>query len=152
MSPKSLLLVEDNPGDVVLMRAALKRAGVDHQLLVAQDAYEALDILYRRNGKEQAPAVDIGIFDINLPGMTGIDLLEKVKSDPDLKATPVIMLTSSDLPMDIQNSYERHANCYLTKPADMEGLVHMVRAIEEFWISLVHMPNHATSRARSRTC
>jgi len=143
MRPISILLVEDNPGDVVLMRAALRHAQVAHELWVAGDGIEALDILYRRNGKEQAPSVDLALLDINLPGMSGLELLEKIKNDANLKVTPVIMLTSSNAPKDIQQSYEHHANCYLTKPSDMRELTKTVRAIDHFWLSLAHLPNNA---------
>ena len=127
----------------MLMRAALRHARIAHELSVAGDGTEALDILYRRNGNEQAPTVDLALFDINLPGMSGIELLEKVKNDSKLKTTQVIMLSSSDAPKDIQQSYEHHANCYLTKPSDMSELTDTVRAIDNFWLSLVHLPNNA---------
>ncbi len=87
--------------------------------------------------------IDIALFDINLPGMSGIDLLQKVKTDPELKHVPVIMLTSSDAPDDIRNSYQEHANCYLTKPVDVTELMELVRTLDSFWFSIVKLPKHA---------
>jgi two-component system, chemotaxis family, response regulator Rcp1 len=142
MEPINILLVEDNPGDVLLMRSALKKARVANQVISAVNAEEALDVLYQRNGHEDAPLIDIALFDICLPGMSGIDLLHKVKSCAELKHVPVIMLTSSDAPDDIRNSYQEHANCYLTKPVDVSELMEMVRSLESFWFSIVRLPKH----------
>lgn len=141
MQPIAILLVEDNPGDVMLMRAALGKARVTNELAVATDGNEALDILRRRNSHGHERKIDLGLFDINLPGMSGIELLHQVKSDPELKTTPVIMLSSSEAPKDIQDSYQEHANGYLTKPADMMGLNAIVRAIEDFWLTLARLPS-----------
>jgi two-component system response regulator len=125
------------------MRSALKKARVANQVINAVNADEALDVLYRRNGHEEDNPIDIALFDINLPGMSGIDLLQKVKSDPELKHVPVIMLTSSDAPDDIRNSYQEHANCYLTKPVDVTELMELVRTLDSFWFSIVKLPKHA---------
>jgi two-component system response regulator len=143
MNPINILLVEDNPGDVLLMRSALKKARVANQVINAVNADDALDVLYRRNGHEDTSPIDIALFDINLPGMSGIDLLQKVKTDPELKHVPVIMLTSSDAPDDIRNSYQEHANCYLTKPVDVTELMELVRTLDSFWFSIVKLPKHA---------
>ena len=143
MNPINILLVEDNPGDVLLMRSALKKARVANNVINAVNADDALDVLYRRNGHEEDSPIDIALFDINLPGMSGIDLLQKVKTDPELKHVPVIMLTSSDAPDDIRNSYQEHANCYLTKPVDVTELMELVRTLDSFWFSIVKLPKHA---------
>ncbi len=142
MDPINILLVEDNPGDVLLMRSALKKARVVNEMVSAADAEEALDVLYRRNGYEDEKPIDIALFDINLPGMSGIELLHTVKSDPKLKHVPVIMLTSSDAPDDIRNSYEEHANCYVTKPVDVSDLMELVQTLDSFWFSIVKLPKH----------
>jgi CheY-like chemotaxis protein len=143
MDPINILLVEDNPGDALLMRTALKKARVANQLVTAVNADEALDVLHQQGAFEDAPVIDIALFDINLPGMSGIELLHVVKNDEDLKHIPVIMLTSSDAPQDIQDSYKKHANCYLTKPVNVTELMELVQQLDSFWLSIVKLPNHA---------
>lgn len=146
MTPITILLVEDNPGDVLLLKTALKNARVANRMTVAINADEALDVLHRRNGHENDDPIDIALFDINLPGVSGIELLRQVKEDDDLKQMPVIMLTSSDEPDDIRSSYEAHANCYLTKPVEVTKLMEMAQTLGDFWFSIVRLPAHDSTQ------
>ena len=132
MPPISILLVEDNPGDALLIKAGLKRARIANDVTVAINANDALDVFHRRNGKENAAKVDLALLDINLPGMNGIELLQVVKMDPDLKQTPIIMLTSSDAPRDVQQAYQQHANAYINKPVDFDELIKLISTLIYF--------------------
>ena len=140
MQPISILLVEDNPGDVALLRSALRKSAIPTNLVVAGDGAEALDVFYRRHGHENDPAIDMALFDINLPGMSGLELLAQVKADADLCSTPVVMLTSSSAPGDIEQAYQHHANSYVTKPTGVAELTSLVEALESFWFSLARLP------------
>ena len=138
--PVEILLVEDNPGDVRLTREAFKELCITNELHVVTDGSAALDFLYGRGEYESSPAVDLVLLDLNLPKVDGIEVLKRVKSDTDLKCTPVIVLTSSSAEEDIARSYENYTNAYITKPVDPDQFVNVVRSLEEFWFTIVRSP------------
>ena len=142
MHEVSILLVEDNYGDALLMKAIMRKAKVANELVVATNAEMALDVLYRRNGYEEQQPIDVAFLDINLPGMNGIELLHAVKSDSDRASIPVVMLRSSDGPKDIQEAYEQEACGYLNKPVEIDELLALFQKLDEFWVTLVRQPNH----------
>jgi chemotaxis family two-component system response regulator Rcp1 len=134
-----ILLVDDNEGDILLTREALEEAKIINRISVAYDGMEAIQFL-RNNRSNGGGAPDLILLDINLPKMDGKEVLGIIKNDPDLKRIPVIMLTTSSSENDILASYENHANCYITKPVDLERFMDVVRTIEDFWISIVKLP------------
>lgn len=135
-----ILLVEDNPGDVRLTMEGFKTATVSHNLSVVEDGVEAMALL-RRNGKyADARRPDLILLDLNLPRMDGRAVLSEIKTDQDLRHIPVVILTTSDAEEDILKMYDLHANCYLTKPLDLEQFLEMVRSIEQFWLNVVKLP------------
>jgi CheY-like chemotaxis protein len=140
-----VLLVEDNPGDVRLTREAFKDAKVYLQMHVVNDGVEALDFLKRRGDYEKSPRPDLILLDLNLPRKDGRDVLAEVKADPALKSIPVVILTTSASDVDIESSYLLHANCYISKPVDLEGFLTVVRSIDNFWFSVVKLPSTETS-------
>jgi len=140
-----VLLVEDNPGDVRLTREAFKDAKVHLQMHVVNDGVEALDFLNRRGDYENSPRPDLILLDLNLPRKDGRDVLAEVKADPALKSIPVVILTTSASDVDIESSYLLHANCYISKPVDLEGFLTVVRSIDSFWFAVVKLPSTETS-------
>lgn len=141
VKPIEILLVEDNPGDVRLTREALKEGKVLNNLHVAMDGVEALAFL-QREGQEYADAVrpDIILLDLNLPRKDGRELLAEIKIDPDLRRIPVVVLTTSKAEEDILKTYDLHANCYITKPVDLDQFLTVVKSVEEFWFTIVKLP------------
>lgn len=135
-----ILLVEDNPGDVRLTREAFTEIELDHELYVVNDGEEALDFVYRRSDQDDAPRPDLVLLDLNLPKVDGMEVLEEIKGDPELRRIPVVVLTGSEAQEDIVESYDRHTNAYLTKPIDPEEFVDLVSSFENFWLSLVKLP------------
>jgi CheY-like chemotaxis protein len=140
MKPIEILLVEDNPGDARLTREALAHSKVRNNLHYARDGEEALSFLKREGTFAQAPAPDLILLDLNLPRRDGREVLEDIKRDPQLKHIPVVILTSSQAEEDILRSYRLHANCFITKPVDLEQLTKVVQGIEQFWFTLVKLP------------
>ena len=141
INPIDILLVEDNPGDVQLTKEALQEIKVLTNLFVVENGVQALDFLYRRNEYINAVRPDIIFLDLNLPLKNGREVLEIVKSDDDLKRIPVVILTSSKAEEDIVRSYNLHANCYITKPLDFNQFAGVVKAIEDFWFTVVKLPD-----------
>jgi CheY-like chemotaxis protein len=138
--PIEILLVEDNPGDVRLTREALRDGKVSNNLHVAVDGVEALAFL-RRSGKYLgAPRPDLILLDLNLPRMSGREVLEQIKEDPELRTIPVVVLTTSQAEQDIVKAYELNANCYVTKPVDLDQFITVVKSIEDFWLTIVRLP------------
>ena len=135
-----ILLVDDNEGDILLTREALEDARIFNKVSIAYDGVEAVRFLQRClvSGIQHMP--DLILLDINLPKMDGTEVLSIIKSDPDLKRIPVIMLTTSSAEKDILASYNNYANCYITKPVDLDRFMDVVRTIEGFWISIVKLP------------
>jgi CheY-like chemotaxis protein len=136
-----ILLVEDNPGDVRLTIEGLNEAKVRNHLHVARDGVEALEFLHREGRFTEAVRPDLILLDLNLPRMDGREVLAKIKSDPDLKTIPVVVLTTSSAEQDVLHSYELQANSYITKPVDLEQFMKVVRSIEDFWLTIVTLPN-----------
>jgi CheY-like chemotaxis protein len=135
-----ILLVEDDPGDELITREAFEHNKLKNNLHVAHDGEEGLDFLYQRGQYEGAPRPDLILLDLNLPKYDGRQLLEKVKSDPDLARIPVVVLTTSSAEEDILRSYELHANAYVTKPVDLDQFMSAVRQIDEFFVQVVRLP------------
>jgi len=135
-----ILLVEDNPGDVRLTREAFKEGKVLNTLHVVQDGVEALAFLRHEGAYAKTAHPDIILLDLNLPRMDGRELLARIKTDPSLQRIPVVILTTSKSEEDIIKSYDLHANCYITKPVDMERFITVVKSIEDFWFTVVKLP------------
>jgi two-component system, chemotaxis family, response regulator Rcp1 len=139
-TPVKILLVEDNPADVRLTIEALKEGKITNRLNVAKDGVEALDFLQRRGAFADAPRPDLVLLDLNLPKKDGREVLAEIKRDDDLKRIPVVVLTTSQAEEDILKSYNLHANCYISKPVDLEQFITVVRTIEDFWLTVVSLP------------
>jgi chemotaxis family two-component system response regulator Rcp1 len=138
--PIEILLVEDNPGDVRLTIEGLNESKVRNNLHVARDGVEAMEFL-RREGQHAGPVrPDLILLDLNLPRMDGREVLSEIKSDPKLKTIPVVVLTTSRAEQDVLRSYELQANCYITKPVDLEQFITVVKSIEDFWFTIVTLP------------
>jgi CheY-like chemotaxis protein len=137
-----ILLVEDDPGDELITREAFEHNKLKNRLHVAHDGEEGLDYLYRRGEYAGAPRPDLILLDLNLPKYDGRQLLEKIKSDPDLARIPVVVLTTSSAEEDILKSYKLHANAYVTKPVDLDQFMKAVRQIDEFFVQVVRLPGN----------
>ncbi|MBI2319583.1 MAG: response regulator [Betaproteobacteria bacterium] len=140
-APVEILLVEDNPGDVRLTKEALKEGKVYSNLHWAKDGVEALDFLRRKGNHRDATRPDIILLDLNLPKVDGREVLAEIKQDEDLMRIPVVILTTSKAEEDVLRSYELHANCYVTKPVDLEKFIAVVRSIDAFWLTVVTLPS-----------
>jgi CheY-like chemotaxis protein len=135
-----ILLVEDNPGDVRLTREALKEGKILNELSVVEDGVEALAYLRREGRYTEAERPDLILLDLNLPKKDGREVLEEIKGDNSLKKIPVVILTTSAAERDILKAYDLHANCYITKPVDLDQFIHVVQLIEDFWLTIVKLP------------
>jgi chemotaxis family two-component system response regulator Rcp1 len=138
--PIDILLVEDNPGDVRLTEEALRDSKVQNKLYVARDGMEATAFLRREGKYANAPHPDLILLDLNLPKKDGPEVLAEIKEDPALKHIPVVILTSSKAEEDIIKTYNLHANCYITKPIDLEQFMTVVNSIRDFWLTIVKLP------------
>jgi CheY-like chemotaxis protein len=138
--PVELLLIEDNPGDVRLTREALKNSDINVHLSVARDGVEAMDFLRRSGPFADAPKPDLVLLDLNLPRKNGREVLSEIKSDPELKRIPVLIMTTSRAEQDVNRAYHLNANCYITKPMDLDEFLRIVKAIEDFWLKTVTLP------------
>jgi two-component system, chemotaxis family, response regulator Rcp1 len=143
--PLEVLLVEDSPGDVRLTREAFKDAKVHINMHVASDGMQAMAFLKREGEHANAPRPDMILLDLNLPKKDGREVLEEIKESPALKSIPVVILTTSASEADILRSYQLHANCYITKPVDLDGFLEVVKSIDGFWLSVVKLPREARS-------
>jgi len=139
-SPIEILLVEDNPGDERLTREALKEGKVYHNLHWAKDGVEAMEFLQQRGKYKDSPRPDIILLDLNLPKKDGREVLQEIKSDEKLKRIPVVVLTTSKAEEDVMRTYNLHANCYVTKPVDLEKFIVVVKSIDIFWLTVVTLP------------
>jgi CheY-like chemotaxis protein len=137
-----VLLVEDSPGDVRLTREALKEGKVRNNLSVVSDGVEAMEFLRREGKYADAPRPDIVLLDLNMPRKDGREVLAEMKSDESLKRIPVVILTTSEAEQDILKTYDLHANCYLTKPVDLEQFISIVKSVEDFWLTIVQLPRN----------
>ena len=138
--PVEILLVEDNPGDERLTREALKEGKVYSNLYWVKDGVEAMDFLHRKGRHAGAVRPDIILLDLNLPKKDGREVLEEIKTDEDLKRIPVVVLTTSKAEEDVLRTYNLHANCYVTKPVDLEKFIVVVKSIDRFWLTVVTLP------------
>ena len=138
--PIDILLVEDNPGDVRLTEEALKEGKVWNRHSVARDGVVALEFLRREGTFAGAPTPDLILLDLNLPRKDGREVLGEIKEDTKLRNIPVVILTTSKAEEDILRSYRLHANCYITKPVDLEQFMNVVKTVEDFWLCIVKLP------------
>ena len=141
-----VLLVEDNPGDVRLTKEALKEGKLLNQLTVVGDGVEALLFLRKEGKYADAIQPELILLDLNLPKKDGREVLAEIKADPKLRRIPVVVLTTSSAEEDILKIYDLHANCYITKPVDLEQFMGVVKSIEDFWVSVVKLPSHEAGR------
>jgi CheY-like chemotaxis protein len=136
-----ILLVEDNPGDVRLTREAFKEGKLLNNLTVISDGVEALAYLRQQGEYTNATRPDLILLDLNLPRKDGREVLTEIKADQNLKTIPVVVLTTSSAQEDVTSAYSNHANCYITKPVDLDQFLKVVHSIENFWLSLVKLPS-----------
>lgn len=142
MKSINILLAEDNEGDILLTTEALEEIKLVNKVDVAKNGKDALDYLYKRGKFENATTPDLIILDINLPLKSGHEVLEIVKQDENLKSIPVIMLTTSSSEKDINTAYKLHANCYITKPVEVNQFLTSILSIQNFWINIVALPKN----------
>jgi CheY-like chemotaxis protein len=135
-----ILLVEDNPGDVRLAKEALKECKIDNTVYVVQDGIEAMAFLRKEGQHEKAPRPDLILLDLNLPRKSGREVLAEVKTDPELKRIPIVIMTVSRDEEDVLKAYNLHANCYITKPIDFGQFIRITQSIEDFWFRIVKLP------------
>jgi len=135
-----VLLVEDDPGDVMMTREAFQDYKLRNELHVVSDGAEAMEFLRQEGEYAGRPRPDLVLLDLNLPRMDGRQVLEAIKSDPDLASIPVVVLTTSENEDDVLRSYSLHANAYVTKPVDFERFIDVIRRIDEFFVSVVRLP------------
>ncbi|MBI5017510.1 MAG: response regulator [Deltaproteobacteria bacterium] len=140
LRPVEILLVEDNPGDVRLTREALKEGKICNNLHVVLDGVEALAYVRRQGPYAEAVKPDLILLDLNLPRKNGLEVLDELKADEDLRRIPVVVLTTSSAEKDVMASYNLHANCFVTKPVDMDQFITVVKSVEDFWFSIVKLP------------
>jgi CheY-like chemotaxis protein len=138
--PIEIFLVEDNPGDVRLTQEAFNEGKVRNNLSVVEDGMEAMAFLHREGKYAGAPRPDLILLDLNLPRKDGRLVLADIKEDPKLRNIPVVILTTSKAEEDIIRTYNLHANCFITKPVDLEQFIRVVRCIEDFWLTIVKLP------------
>jgi CheY-like chemotaxis protein len=142
-----VLLVEDDPGDVVLVREAFEHNKVYNALHVVSDGVQALEFLRREGDYADAPRPDLMLLDLNLPRKDGRQVLAEVKEDAELRTIPVVVLTTSQAEEDIARSYDLHANAYVSKSVDFDRFIEVVRQIDDFFVSVVQLPNRAGTSA-----
>jgi CheY-like chemotaxis protein len=140
LRPIEILLVDDNPGDIRLTQEALKESKVLNNMHTVEDGMEALEFLRKEGRFKNVITPDIILLDLNLPKRNGREVLAEIKNDDFLKKIPVVILTISRAEEDILKSYALHANCYITKPVDMDQFIKIVRSIEDFWFTIVRLP------------
>jgi chemotaxis family two-component system response regulator Rcp1 len=143
--PVEILLVEDNPGDERLTREALKEGKVYNNFHWVKDGVEAMEFLRRQGRYKDAPRPDIVLLDLNLPKKDGREVLQEIKAIEELRRIPVVVLTTSKAEEDICRTYDLHANCYITKPMDLDRFIEVVQQIEGFWLTIVSLPDRPTS-------
>lgn len=145
--PFRVLIIEDNPDDVDLTQEALQEAKILVDFYVAEDGVEGLDFLYCRGNYVNAPRPDLVLLDLNLPKVSGQEILRTIKADRRLASIPVVVLTTSGAHEDITRAYQHHANAYVTKPVDLEQFLKVVQLIDEFWLTVVQLPFGETDDA-----
>ena len=148
--PVEILLVEDSPSDTELTVEALKEAKIRNHLSTVEDGVQAMEFLRRQGRFARAPRPDLIMLDLNLPRKDGREVLAEIKTDPDLKTIPVVVLTTSRAEQDVLRAYQLNANCYITKPVDFDQFLNVVRSIESFWLFVVTLPPSTHPHAPSR--
>jgi len=143
--PITILLVEDNPADTRLIREAMKEVKIYNRLYQVPDGVEAMAFLRKQGEYAKMPRPDLILLDLNMPRKDGRQTLKEIKEDPELQRMPVVVLTVSDAEEDIINSYNLHANCFVTKPLDLDEFSKVVRGIENFWFEIVKLPPNGKS-------
>lgn len=139
-APIEILLVEDSPGDIRLTRETLRDAKVANRLHVVTDGIEAMLFLHKQGAHEKVPSPDLVLLDLNLPRKDGLEVLAEMKSDAVLRRIPVVVLTTSQAEQDVVRSYNLHANCFVSKPVDLDQFSRIVQSIENFWFTVVRLP------------
>ncbi len=142
MNPIHILLVEDNEGDVLLTMEALNEGKIRNKISVVRDGEQAIRFVNQEGEYLESPRPDLILLDINLPRIDGKEVLVYIKTHPLLKSIPVVMLTTSTSEKDIIDSYKNYANCYISKPVNLDKFFDVVQKIEHFWISIVHLPKN----------
>jgi CheY-like chemotaxis protein len=135
------LLAEDNPGDVRLTLEAMRESKIRNNINVVPDGMEAMAFLRKQGKYADVPTPDVVLLDLNLPKKNGCEVLADIKSDPKLKRIPVVIITSSEAEQDILRTYDLHANCYVTKPVDLDQFIKVIQSIESFWLTIVKLPS-----------
>lgn len=143
IEPVEILLVEDNPGDRRLTIEALKESKIHNALNTVEDGVEALEYLRKQGKYADVTTPDMILLDLDLPNMSGRELLEILKADPELKRIPIVVLTISESDIDVVHSYDMQANAYVRKPIDLDQFVKVVQSIEDFWFTVVKYPKHS---------
>ena len=139
--PVEILLVEDNPGDVRLIREALEAGRLANRMHVVEDGAEAMAFLKREGEYADAPRPGLILLDLRLPKKDGLEVLGEIRTNGDLKTIPVVMLTTSDAEIDVVRSYELNVNAYVTKPVDLDQFINIVRSVEHFWLTVAKLPS-----------
>ena len=138
--PINILLVDDDDGDVILTRKALERGKIYNSVSVASDGVEAMKFLKKEGEFVDAPRPDLILLDLNMPRKDGRETLAEIKNDPDLRSIPVVILTTSEADPDVLRSYDMHANCFVTKPVDLNQFTSVVQSLQNFWFCVVQLP------------
>ena len=141
VNPIDILVVEDNPGDARLIKEVLNEQKIFNSLFIVTDGVEAMNFLLNKGKYQDSPRPDLIILDLNLPKKDGREVLADIKADDNLKRIPVVIMTISQAEADILKSYNLHANCYITKPIDLDQFVKVIKSIEDFWFSIVKLPS-----------
>ena len=137
----NILLVEDNPGDVRLTQEALREQGIFHHLSIVSNGEDALNFLEKKAAYEGVEVPDIILLDLNIPRKNGKEVLREIKNNDAWKMIPVVVLTTSDAEQDILASYQLHANCFISKPVDIDQFIEVIKSIEDFWFNIVKLPS-----------
>ncbi len=135
-----ILLIEDSPSDATLTMQSLQQSKITNTLHWVETGEAAMDFLYQQGDYANAPRPDLILLDLNLPGMDGREILAEVKADPNLRRIPVVVLTTSSDEADVLRSYDLHANCYVTKPFDVQQFIQVIQLISDFWLTAVNLP------------
>ena len=148
--PIEILLVEDNPGDIELTQEAFADSKICNNVYAVNDGVEAIDFLKKKGKYADAVTPDVVLLDLNMPRMDGKEVLEIVKNDINLRLIPIVILTSSEAEKDVVRSYKLHANCYINKPVDLTRFLEVVKAVEDFWLSVVKLPGQEAEKMARR--
>jgi CheY-like chemotaxis protein len=140
LKPIEILLVEDNPSEAELTMSTLRKGKVRNRVLWVEDGEEALAVLRREGPYAEAARPDLILLDLEMPRMGGLEVLAVIKRNTDWRRIPVVIMTSSRAEKDVLGAYDRHANCFITKPVDVQQFMEAVQSIEDFWLTVVHLP------------